>query len=245
VAALRWRASPALNVYASVGRGFESPTLGELAYRPDGGGGFNDALKPQTSRQVELGAKWQRDDASAELALFRADTDDEIAVLASAGGRSTFQNVGRTRREGVEASARARLSERWRVQASLAWLDARYRDAFARGNRIAGTVPRSAWAEVAWQAAPRTELALEWSAHGRIAVNDANDDFAAGWAVANLRARHRVALPVGTLELLARVDNVTDRVYAASVIVNESNGRFFEPAAGRTWLLAARWRLPW
>jgi iron complex outermembrane receptor protein len=30
---------------------------------------------------------------------------------------------------------------------------------------------------------------------------------------------------------------VFDRRYAGSVIVNEANGRFFEPAPGRTWLL--------
>jgi len=30
------------------------------------------------------------------------------------------------------------------------------------------------------------------------------------------------------------VNNVFDRRYVGSVIVNESNGRYFEPAAGRT-----------
>jgi iron complex outermembrane receptor protein len=35
----------------------------------------------------------------------------------------------------------------------------------------------------------------------------------------------------------ARIDNVTDRRYAGSVIVNESNGRYFEPAPGRTFTL--------
>ena len=34
-----------------------------------------------------------------------------------------------------------------------------------------------------------------------------------------------------------RVDNAFDRRYAGSVIVNEGNGRYFEPAPGRTWLL--------
>ena len=34
-----------------------------------------------------------------------------------------------------------------------------------------------------------------------------------------------------------RIDNVADRRYVGSVIVNEGNGRFFEPAPGRTWLV--------
>jgi iron complex outermembrane receptor protein len=38
------------------------------------------------------------------------------------------------------------------------------------------------------------------------------------------------------LKAFVRVDNLLDRKYAGSVIVNEGNSRFFEPAPGRTWL---------
>jgi len=34
-----------------------------------------------------------------------------------------------------------------------------------------------------------------------------------------------------------RVDNLFDRRYIGSVIVNEGNGRYFEPASGRNWTL--------
>jgi iron complex outermembrane receptor protein len=44
--------------------------------------------------------------------------------------------------------------------------------------------------------------------------------------------------------LLARLDNLTDRAYAGAVIVNESNGRYFETAAGRNALLSVRWQAP-
>jgi iron complex outermembrane receptor protein len=49
---------------------------------------------------------------------------------------------------------------------------------------------------------------------------------------------------VGQLDLLARAENLADRRVAGSVIVNEGNGRFFEPAPGRGWLLSARYRAP-
>lgn len=35
--------------------------------------------------------------------------------------------------------------------------------------------------------------------------------------------------------MFSRVDNVFDRRYVGSVIVNEGNGRYFEPAPGRNW----------
>ena len=34
-----------------------------------------------------------------------------------------------------------------------------------------------------------------------------------------------------------RIDNMLDARYIGSVIVNEANGRYFEPAPGRSWLV--------
>ena len=47
--------SPAVNLYGNVGRGFETPTFAELAYRPGGGTGLNFDLQPSTSTHAELG----------------------------------------------------------------------------------------------------------------------------------------------------------------------------------------------
>ena len=263
VLALQWLPSPAWNLYVSAGQGFESPTLNELAYRPDGGTGFNTSLQPQTSRQIELGAKW-RDDAlglAIEAALFRADTDDEISVLTNAGGRSTFQNVGSTRRSGAELGLRWRPHAQWRALLAMTTLDAVYRDDFATcsavpcirpddrvtvpaGNRIAGTMEKSAFASLAWQALPSTELAFELRYQGEMPVNDRNSDFSPSATLAALRLSHSVPLGPGTLSVLARLDNLTDKAYAGAVIVNETNGRYFETAAKRNALLALRWQAP-
>ena len=257
VLALRWSPAPAWSVYASAGRGHEAPTLGELAYRPDANSGFNAALRAQTSRQFEIGAKWRdpASEASAEAALFEARTENEIGVLSNAGGRSTFRNIGPTLRRGVEFAAQAPLGAQWRAAVALSWLDATVRSDFLAcagvpctaptvavpaGRRIAGTLPASAFAEVVW-APGNFEFAFEGRAQGRQPVNDANSDFAAGHGLLGLRALWRAEFERGArLELLARVDNLADRRVAGSVIVNEGNQRFFEPAAGRNGLLSAR-----
>ena len=262
VAALQWMPSPALNLYISAGKGFESPTLGELAYRPDGEPGLNAGLQPQTSAQVEIGAKW-RDDAiglALEAAIFRADTEDEIGVLTNASGRSTFQNVGRTRRSGAELGLRWQPNPAWRAQLALTYLDATYLDSFQTclavpctkpadratvpaGNRIAGTMEKSGFASLAWRAPDSTELAFEIRVQGAMPVNDRNSDFSSTAIVTALRTGHTFALGPGALSLLARVDNLTGLRYAGSVIVNDVNGRYFETASGRVWLLAAHWRM--
>ena len=257
VAALRWQVAGNWNVYASVGRGYESPTLNELAYRPDGNPGFNTALRAQSSRQWELGSKW-RDAAlglALDAALFEARTSDEIGVQTNAGGRSTFQNVGRTRRRGAEFDARWRIAPAWRAQVTATVLNATYRDDFLAcagvpcsaptvpvpaGNRIAGTLPKSGFAELAWSPGV-TEFAIEARGQGRQPVNDVNGDFAGGYGLLALRALWRYEIGPGRLELLGRIDNLADRRVAGSVIVGEANQRFFEPAAGRSYLASARW----
>jgi iron complex outermembrane receptor protein len=257
VAAVQWRATPTLNVYVSAGRGFESPTLTELAYRPDGTSGFNLGLKAQRSRQLELGAKFRGGALSFDAALFRADTDDEIGIATNAGGRSSFTNVGRTRRQGLELSGRWQILPTLRAQAALTWLDATYVDGFLAcagipctaptvpvpaGNRIAGTMKKSGFAELAWRVAPGTEVGAELRGLGSIAVNDVNSDATRGSWIGALRLSQEFMLRGGRLQLLARLDNVSDRTYAGSVIVNDANGRFFEPAPGRAWLLGVTWR---
>jgi len=108
------------------------------------------------------------------------------------------------------------------------------------GNRIAGTNGGSAYAELAWrpfETARDGELAVEWRGVKRTAVNDLNSEWAAGYGVLNLRARHGWTLGALRAELIARIDNLADRRYAGSVIVNDGNGRFYEPAPGRAFWL--------
>jgi iron complex outermembrane receptor protein len=85
------------------------------------------------------------------------------------------------------------------------------------------------------------EWAIEARAQGRTAANDANTVFAPGHALASARWSRTLSRDAqGRLELLLRVDNLTDRRHVGSLIVNEANGRFFEPGPPRHVLLALR-----
>jgi iron complex outermembrane receptor protein len=259
VAGLRWTVRPGWTLHAGAARGFESPTLGELAYRPDGGGGFNTMLKGQASRQFEVGSKVRGRGFSLDATLFAIDTRDEIGVMTNLGGRSSFQNTGRTRRHGAEAALGWQALPTVKLQLAASVLRARYRDDFLAcagtpcsaptlrvpaGSRIAGAPAATAYGELAWTPPLGIgEFAVEWRATGRTAVNDSNTEFAPGHALANLRWRHDIPLGgADALELLLRADNLFDRRYIGSVIVNDGNGRFHEPGAPRSVLLSARWK---
>ena len=242
VAGVTWHASDTLNVYANVGRGFETPTFAELAY-VNGGSGLNLGLQAARSMHLELGAKWLVSPTQRlDLALFRADTDDEIVVDTSVGGRSTFRNAGRSLRRGVEVAWLARPAPAWRAQVAATLLDARFVDGFgagadavAAGRRIPGVPDRRVFAELAWQPDPQQgpHAGLELLHTGRIEADDRNSDSAAPSTVAALRAGWRYRTGPWRLAAWVRLDNLADARRIGSVIVNESQQRFFEPAPGR------------
>ncbi|WAC72145.1 TonB-dependent receptor [Roseateles sp. SL47] len=254
---LGWALTEGLLLHAAAGRGFESPTLNELAYRADGTAGFNSDLQPQKSEQQEVGLKWRGPFLTLDATAFHITTRNEIAVLTNSGGRSSYQNVGRTKRSGLELSGQWQLNAQWRATGTLSTLAARYRDGFltctgtpcaaantpvAAGRRIAGTHGGSALAELAWKPEVWTggEAALEWRGVRRTAANDTNTDFAPGYGLLHVRFSQGGQSDVHRWTWIARVENLTNRRYVGSVIVNDGNGRFFEPALARTWWLGIK-----
>jgi len=235
-----------VNVYASYGKGFETPTLIELAYRT-GGTGLNFALEPATSRSVEVGMKALISDRQRlNLAWFTATTRDEIVVDAATGGRTTYKNASRTDRRGIELMWEARLGESLSTHVAYTWLRAVFADPFTTGappvavpagTRLPGVPPNSAYAEVAWHPATPVgfSAALEVQHQGQIFVNERNTDAAP--AVTLLHARVGFEQRAGGFAVteFVRINNLTNRNYVGSVIVGDTNGRYFEPAPGRNW----------
>ena len=226
-AGVLFRAAPWLRLYASGAGGFETPTFDELAYRPDGSPGLNPGLRPARSRHYEAGAKTDR----ARLALFQADTRDEIVVFSNTGGRSTFTNAARTRRRGAELSAQTPLGAGFAAHLAATWLEARYRPS---GRRLPGAPDSFLFSELSWE---RSGLATAFEAarSGRVFVNDANSQSAAPYGRLNWRAAWSVEKGDWTFGPFVRVDNVTDTPAIGSVIVAETAGRFYEPAPARAW----------
>ena len=248
-----FRLSDAVNLYAAWGRGFETPTLNELSYRA-GGAGLNFGLHPSKSDNLELGVKAALgSDALLSAAIFQIKTRDELVTLSNSGGRAVFQNVAGTKREGAELSADVGLPGNFRAYGAFTALRAVYDQAFLTctgtpclvpttlvnaGNRIPGVPATTAFAELSWRHPSSGFLAaLEARAVSRVYVDDRNSDAAEAYTVANLRLGFEQSKGGWKLKEFLRIDNLGDRKYAGSVIVNEGNSNFFEPAPGRNYLL--------
>jgi iron complex outermembrane receptor protein len=254
---LVWAATEHLNVYANIGRGFETPTVSEMAYSMDNTGP-NFGLQAARSRQWEVGAKWRSADGhEIDAAWFDTRTRGEIVPAATVNGRSVFQNTDNVRRRGLELAWRARHGS-WTSRASYAYLDAYFASPYtgtggvvvAPGNRLPGTGRHIAHVAIDYAATPQWQLGATLHASGSVFANDLNSERAPGFGVVGVQTTYRVGSSntsgADTTEprwlLWARLDNLLDRRYAGSLIVNDGNGRFFEPSAGRRLMVGLRAR---
>jgi len=238
-----WHASDVVNLYASYGKGFETPTMNELAYRK-GAAGLNFDLQAAKGENLEIGIKaLLGDDAKANVALFEVRTDNEIVVDSNTGGRTTYRNAGRTRRSGLEAGLSTAWDNGFGLALTYTYLTARYSDTISgstilAGNFIPGIPRQTIYAEASWKHRPSGfGMALELRNTGKVWVNDANGDAAETYTIANLRLGLEQQSGSWRLKEFLRIDNLGGRKYSGSVIVNEGNSRFFEPAPNRNWLL--------
>ncbi len=259
VAGVVFRATPSMNLYASIGKGFETPTFNELAYTSNTGAstGLNLGLQPSNSKHYEAGIKaFVTQDTRANLAVFQADTHNEITVLSNVGGRSVFQNVGSTRRQGLEFSLDSVIAKNFNAYAAFTYLDAIYRDAFVSctgtpclepstpvlaGNRMPGIPRTTLYGELAWKdRASGMSAALEVRWNDKVYVNDTNSEAAGGYALMNATVGAEQKQGGWRFTEFLRIDNLFDRKYIGSVIVNDGNGRYYEPVSGRSYLFGVK-----
>ena len=262
VAGVIYHVSSAINAYASYGKGFETPTLNDLAYRSVDGSlpGLNLGLKPARSDNYEVGIKSGNDNVRANLAAFYIKTVDELAVLQNLGGRTVDQNIGETNRRGLELAVDAKWAGGFTAQLAYTYIKAIVAQQYFtcitapcnplanptgppppnylpvnEGNFLPALARNSLYVGVSWNYAPLGfSTTLETIGRSKIYADDRNTDAAASYWIANLRAGFEQETTHWRFSEFARLDNLANRAYVGSVIVNDANSRFFEPAPGRT-----------
>lgn len=238
---------PDMNIYASWGKGLETPTLNELSYSgPDSTFGFD--LKPATSEQFEIGLKARlAETTNLQVALFQIDTDDELVVASASGGRNTFQNAAQTRRRGVELSVESYVSETLRANLAYTHIDATYSKDFSSrgeviesGKHLPGIPTNTLYGELAWKPVDWFSTAVGGLYRSKLYVEDSNSAKAApSYALFNWQARFEQKAGALTFNQVLRIDNLLDREYIGSVIVGDGNGRYYEPGPERAWYVGA------
>ena len=236
-----YKVDPNLNVYVSAARGFETPTLNELFYSGTGGG-FNFGLKAAESTHVEVGAKAiVAGSTRINAALFQVRTTDELVVDSAAGGRTSYKTASKTLRQGAVVSVDADLGAGFSSRLALTALRAVYDQGFGTvlaGSRLPGVPNANGFAELAWKdGAGRFGAALEGIASTKAYAEDANAEIPApGYAIVNARINASQTVGQWRFKEFVRVNNLLDRNYMGSLIVGDTNKRYYEAAPGRNWM---------
>ena len=258
----------ALNVFANWGTVFETPSTTELGNRPDGEGGFNPDLEPQTGSSFELGLRGRLGVATYEISGYRTALENEIVrfQVPALPGRDFFRNAGLSRHTGVEGTLSASTPNGLLDgRVAYTYTNARFRT-FVQdgvdvgGNRIPGLAPQRA--DVVLRLNPLGRFPGLGSAYAEVAathvddvpVNDRNTDgfSAPSYSLLDIRAGlQSVRLARVTVSPWVAVTNLLDEYYVASVVPNAAAAtpaaaRYYDPGPGRSFQvgLRASWGAP-
>src|SRR5229473_1693361 len=277
-----YKITPGLSAYAGYSEANRAPTPLELGCadpaHPCIVAAFlvsDPPLKQVVSRTVEAGLRGSKDlnigTLGWKVGVFRADNTDDILAIPSPvlQGFGYFQNVGSTRRQGIEAEVTLKSST-LSLNASYALVDARFLDAlqvgsnspFADngnvqilpGNRIPAVPRNRIKAGIDYSVTDALKIggdALFVSSQYFVGDESNQAQRLPSYAVFNLHASHQINK---TFQIYARADNILDNRYATygtffniDAIPNLANGgapftdpRSVSPARPRAFYVGLR-----
>lgn len=230
----------AINAYAGYSESSRTPTSIELGCADPNFGcrlpnsmAGDPPLDQVVSKTWEAGLRGKLDGRKHwNLGLFRGDNHSDIIFVANSASTGYFRNVGKTRREGVEAGI-ASIGERLSLSADYTWLRATYQSperlgsaynsaaedgviAVKRGDRLPSTPRHILKAAASYHWLPHWSAGLQLVAVGSSYArgNENNLDATGrvpGYGIVNLNASWQ-PLPAWTLS--AGVSNLFDHRYA-------------------------------
>lgn len=203
----------------------------------DTGMGYLESLEPYVAEQHEVGMKYQTDKLGLGLAYFTTDKPRAI------NNNGVVEQSGEDQHQGVELTMYGMASDDLKLLGGVTWLDAEQKDTGDEsfdGNHVIGVAE--------WQATIGAELEIPTIAglalDGRVNYTGSRYADAANtlkvddWTTVDIGARYMMQLGNQDLILRARVNNVFDRDYWASVGGYEGQG-YLVLGAPRTVTLSA------
>ena len=191
-----WRAT------ASYGTAFKAPTFNDMYYPLQFGYQGNPNLKPETSRNKEIGVRYAAGVNAFGISAYQNDVQDLIQINSSF---TTVTNIAQARLRGVELTGATQLAG-MSIKASYDWQDPENR---ANGNTLTYRAQRHGTLDVS-RSLGALELGAQVIASDKRYTNAANTSNLPGYALLNLRARYKLAQD---WSMLARVNNALDKDY--------------------------------
>ncbi|RZL56618.1 MAG: TonB-dependent receptor [Variovorax sp.] len=217
VAGLVFKVRPDVSVYANY---IEGLTQGDSAPAQVNGNpvrNVGEQLKPYVSKQKEIGVKYDGGRIGGGIALFSTDRPRSLV-----NGQGFFVSAGEDRHQGAEITVFGEAMKGLRLLGGVTFLDAEQKStgvAATDGKKVIGTptVQGSIGADWDVPGVPGLSLNGRVVATGHTYANAVNTQRVGGWGRLDLGARYITQMAGKLVTFRARVDNVADRNYWASV----------------------------
>lgn len=229
-------------LYTNYSTSFETPTLSELSNSPKGEGGLNLDLKPQRSRNIEIGIKGSLVKSSKRalnysLALFNIATKNDLVPyeLEDYPDRDFFRNAGETRRTGLESSISYSFADGWNSGASFTFSEFEFVNYnlpsgdFA-GNYLPGIPKTLATFNISKSGPKGLLIDLQYNMVGELFANDSNAVTVPGYNLLNLNLGYQFIMDQIMITPHFGINNLTNTEYFDNIRINAFGSRFYEPA---------------
>ena len=207
-----YKVNKGLSVYANYVEGLSQ---GQTA--PSTATNRGEMLAPYVSKQKEVGIKFDAGRVGGSVALF--STTKPRAFLNAA---NLFSTSGKDRHQGIELAVQGEATKGLRLLGGLTWLDAKQLTTGAAatdGQRVIGVPKLQANLGAEWDVPGVPGLAVDgrWVHTGASYANATNTLRVPGWNRLDVGARYMTEVQGKLVTLRARIDNLTNRNYWASV----------------------------
>lgn len=226
-------------VYSRLGSSFRLPNVDEFGWTSPG-----VSLVPQTSRDIEIGARWKQERISLDSRVYRSKLRNEIGYNPLAEGPYSIYgsdganvNFDPTQRQGIEIDARYQFDATLELRGNVAWRDSSFRSGGYADKKVPLAPARSMSLRADWSPMPEHRLSggVNW-------VSSQFADFDNRYRMpAYTTADLRYAYQLSKAELSLGINNLFDRKYYSQATIDSSGLKVY-PEAGRTVVAGLRLR---
>ena len=245
--ALLKEVSKNVSLYASISKGFSSPTLAEVL---PSNNIFNTALQAERDLNYEIGTRGGLFNSRIyfDINAFYYKLKNAIVQLQNAGGADYFDNAGSTNQSGLETFISYDVIRnpylfinRLYLHVSDTWYDFHYNvykelGTDYGGKKIPGVAPQTFTAGMDIHTKAGLYLNANFFYSGRIALNDANSAYASGYTLIGTRLGYKTNIDKKiSIELFTGAENILDVKYSLGNDINAAAGRYYNLAPGRNY----------
>jgi catecholate siderophore receptor len=224
-AGLLYRLTDTANVYVAYGSAVTPPGTANFTLSAQPNNQNNPNVKPQESRNYEIGGKvgLYGNRLSLSAALFRTDNENVIFTVDAAAIPPVFNQDDRQRVDGFTIGSLGQITDRWQLLANFGYLDTRQisQNPANNGRRLTLTPELSGSLWTTYDFPRGFTLGGGARYMDDVFVNAANTIRVPGYTLVDAMVEYDVNTH---LSLRLNINNLTDKVYIKNV--NNNGGRF-------------------